>query len=471
MEYNYYCDTSTYNERNNFILYLDKPIQIQSNEYLDIKLQDVSFLNDNYNISSSLQNNKITFTNEDRVYYITAGNIVYNIFENNDFFTGGGHQLANNVTREHFDGYEVLTNQDYKLYYYRSDITQAGGITHYNQQVFTTDTTTHSIPLIQATPFHLVLEDINDKNNLLHSVYYKLKYNGGLTQNTTITFKIAYSNDGINYTDFGSNDTYISTAFPSLSFTSEVTAINNPAKVSLYYKIYYESDVPLIDGQFEITNLLYRKVSFSIGNTATITTKDIIIPDGFYNKTTFISTINDLITQYNHTFSVSNITNKLTITNNNVAYVFTYTDLIENNRVVTFSLNNNLMKRMLGLNNNTYTIPQESNIESDEILNLLHYQKLILTTDLTFSESTKHKLPNWKDDNSQGLRNILSWISVDEPPFSVIKYTNYEDKSFRLDNKIINNLNLYFYNEFKQPVDIKRLLFHIQIKKKNISYK
>ena len=471
MRLEYYSDTSTYNERNNYTLMLDTPIQMQQNEYLEVKVVDLSFLNDNYNISSNLQNNKISVTNENRVYYITPGAIVYNIFENNDFFSGGGHNLANNVTREHFDGYEVLTNEDYKLYYYRSDITEAGGATHYNQQVFTTDATSHSIPLIQATPFHLVLEDINNNNNLLHSVYYKLKYNGGVTQNTTITLKIAYSNDGINYTDFGSTNTYISTAFPGFTSTSEITATHNPAQVSLYYKIYYDSDVPLIDGQFEITNLLYRRVPFSIGNNSSITTTDIIIPDGFYNKTNFISTINTLLETYNHTFSVSNITNKLTITNNNTPYVFSHTDLIENNRVVTFTLHNNLIKRMLGLNNNTYTIPQQTNIESDDILNLLHYQKLIITTDLTFNQATKHDLRDWKQDNSQGLRNILLWCPVDEPPFSVIKYNNYENVSYIVDDKIIKNINFYFYNEFKQPVDIKRILFHIQLEKKNITYK
>jgi len=471
MKFDYYCDTSTYRERNNYTLILDTPIQMQANEYLEVKILDLSFLNDNYNISENLKNNKITVTNENREYYITAGNIVYNIFENNDYFTGGGHQLANNVTREHLDGYEVLTNADYKLYYYRSDITEQGGSTHYNQQVFTSGATTHTIPLIEATPFYLVLEDINDNNNLLDSVYYVVRYNGGLTQNTTITFKIAYSDDGVTYTDFGSHDTFFATSFPSLSSTAEVNAIHNPAKVSKYYKFYYESDVPLIDGQFEITNLLFRNVSFSIGNTPTITTTDIIIPDGFYNKTNFISTINSLIETYNHTFSVSNITNKLTITNNNVLYVFTYTDMIENNRVTSFTIHNNLMKRMLGLNDFTYIIPQQTSITSDDILNLLHYQKLIITTDLTFNQATKHDLRDWKDDNSQGLRNILLWTPVDEPPFSVIKYNNYENVSYIVDDKIVKNLNFYFYNEFKQPVDIKRILFHIQLEKKNISYK
>jgi hypothetical protein len=129
------------------------------------------------------------------------------------------------------------------------------------------------------------------------------------------------------------------------------------------------------------------------------------------------------------------------------------------------------MKRMLGLNDFTYIIPQQTSITSDDILNLLHYQKLIITTDLTFNQATKHDLRDWKDDNSQGLRNILLWTPVDEPPFSVIKYNNYENVSYIVDDKIVKNLNFYFYNEFKQPVDIKRILFHIQLEKKNISYK
>lgn len=472
MEYNYYCDTSTYDERNHFILYLDKPIQIQSNEYLDIKLQDVSFLNDNYNISSSLQNNKITMTKEDRQYHITPGTIESPVFLNADFFTGGGHQVATGVTRELFDGYEVLTSPDYELYYYRSDILASGGTTHYIEQVFQTGyANSNDMPIEQGQDFYLVINDINDNFNYYEEVEISIYRSAILTVGTTLTLKVAYSDDGITYTDCGSTDIFFNTIVTGHSLTSVDVHFIGPERVVKYFKFSYSSDVAIQANTLTFTKILFKKKTFSIGNTNSITTTDVIIPDGFYNKSTFISTINTLMTPYNLAFSVSNITNKLSIINNHVTYVFSYTDMLDENYATSFSIDNNLMKRILGFNNNSYNIGNGATITGDEILNLLHYQKLILTTDLTFSESTKHKLPNWKDDNSQGLRNILSWIPVDEPPFSVIKYTNYEDKSFRLDNKIINNLNLYFYNEFKQPVDIKRLLFHIQIKKKNISYK
>ena len=472
MRLEYYCDTSTFNERNNYTLMLDTPIQLQQNEYLEVKMVDLSFLNDNYNISENLKNNKITMTKEDRQYHITPGTIESPVFLNIDWFTGGGHQVATGVTREHFDGYELLTNENYKLYYNRGDILASGGTTHYIDQVFQTAyANSHDMPIEPGQDFSLVIEDINNQNNYYEQVDLSIYRSTTLAVATTLTLKVAYSDDGITYTDCGSTDLYLNTIVSGHSITSVDVHFIGPERVVKYFKFSYSSDVAIQANTLTFTKILFQKKTFSIGNTSSTTTTDVIIPDGFYNKTTFISTINTLMTLYNLTFSVSNITNKLSIVNNHTDYVFTYTDMLDENYATSFTIHNNLMKRMLGLNNNTYGIANQGTLVADDILNLLHYQKLIITTDLTFNQSTMHVLREWKDNNSEGLRNILLWCPVDEPPFSVIKYTNYENVSYMVDDKIIKNLNFYFYNEFKQPVDIKRILFHLQIEKKNISYK
>jgi hypothetical protein len=62
------------------------------------------------------------------------------------------------------------------------------------------------------------------------------------------------------------------------------------------------------------------------------------------------------------------------------------------------------------------------------------------------------------------------WLNCDEAPFTIIKYNNYELIDYRIDDKFIKNLNLYFYNEYKKPIKINKMLLHIIIEKKNISY-
>ena len=125
---------------------------------------------------------------------------------------------------------------------------------------------------------------------------------------------------------------------------------------------------------------------------------------------------------------------------------------------------------MLGFTNTITELPKASITIANTNINLLHYQKLVLTTDLCFNIPTNHTLKEWKEDKGDGMRNILLWVATDEPPYTIIKYRNYEGITYRINDSYISSLNFYFYNEFKQSVDINRLLFHIQITKKNISY-
>ena len=196
----------------------------------------------------------------------------------------------------------------------------------------------------------------------------------------------------------------------------------------------------------------------------------ITIPDGFYNSTNFITTLNTLLLSYNLLLSINSTTNKLLIQNNNIPFTPSVFVPVDANNNLVFVFDNNLLKRLFGITADETSFPKDTITTADNPLNLLHYQKLVLTTDLTFNVPTTHLLKEWKEDKADGMRNILLWLPVDEPPYTIIKYKNYEGLSYRINDTYIKNLNFYFYNEFKQSVDINRLLFHIQIIKKNISY-
>ena len=213
------------------------------------------------------------------------------------------------------------------------------------------------------------------------------------------------------------------------------------------------------------------KNTYTTQPTPTIYNETITIPNGFYNSTNFISTLNTLLTSYNLTLSLNSTTNKLLFNNSNPAtHIYHSYDDIEENNILKIVLNNHLLKRMFGFNNTITELPKASITTADVNINLLHYQKLVLTTDLCFNIPTNHTLKEWKEDKGDGMRNILLWIATDEPPYTIIKYRNYEGITYRINDNYIRSLNFYFYNEFKQSVDINRLLFHIQITKKNISY-
>lgn len=213
-----------------------------------------------------------------------------------------------------------------------------------------------------------------------------------------------------------------------------------------------------------------KKNDYSLVDISGIFNETITIPDGFYNSSNFISTLNSLLLSYNLVLSINNITNKLLIQNNNIAFAYSFINPVDLNNELKIIFDNNLLKRIFGINANETLLPKQTTITSDNPINLLHHQKIIISTDLTFTNSTTNSLSSWKEDHDEGIRNILLWLNCDEAPFTIIKYNNYELIDYRIDDKFIKNLNLYFYNEYKKPININKMLLHIIIEKKNISY-
>ena len=119
--FNFYVDTSTSTERDNIKLLLDTPIQTQPNEYLEIKVLDVSMMNDNYNISSTLNNNQFTIERTQVYYEIIPSNpkVLSPIINVLDFYHSedGNNLISQDTFRDDANGYEFVRNADYYIYF------------------------------------------------------------------------------------------------------------------------------------------------------------------------------------------------------------------------------------------------------------------------------------------------------------------------------------------------------------------
>lgn len=481
MSYSFYIDTSLYNEKDSCKIILDNPIQVNKDEYLKIKVKDASFMNDNYNISSSLNNNKFI------IYRSQIGQlpvedtplVVTTFFAYYDFYqTNTGNSLASGVTRGHYDGYETLENGTWTIYYHNTDIT-ASSNTHYIHNIFDDTNLTESVILSPPTSkdTYWVFEDVLQTGYMFHGVDISLEHDGRARPETTFTINLSYSNDNVTFTEYQglTNNTItfpqlLTSTLPTTLGLSIVLPQYQSQRLYKYYKVYFSVDQSIFDDEYTFVRMRPKKNDYSLVDISGIFNETITIPDGFYNSSNFISTLNSLLLSYNLVLSINNITNKLLIQNNNIAFAYSFINPVDLNNELKIIFDNNLLKRIFGINANETLLPKQNTITSDNPINLLHHQKIIISTDLTFTNSTTNSLSSWKEDHDEGIRNILLWLNCDEPPFTIIKYNNYELIDYRIDDKFIKNLNLYFYNEYKKPININKMLLHIIIEKKNISY-
>ena len=479
--FNFYVDTSTIDDRNKAEIILDTPIQTQPNEYLEVKVIDVSMMNDNYNISSSLNNNEFVIlrTQVGNIAVADTPLVITTFFAYYDFYqTNTGNSLASGVTRGHYDGYETLENGTWTIYYHNTDVV-AGSNTHYIHNIFDDTNLTESVILSppSSKDSYWVFEDVLETGYMFHGVDITLEHDGRARPETTFTINLSYSNDKITFTDYtgltGNTITFsqLSTSTLPTTLSASVVIPSAPSRLYKYYKVYFSVNQSIFDDEYTFVKMRPKKKDYTLQDIYGIYTETITIPDGFYNSTNFITTLNSLLLSYNLVLSINSTTNKLLIQNNNIPFTLNFLNPVDLNHGLILNITkNNLLKRLFGINADFTTFPKNTITTADNPLNLLHYQKLVLTTDLTFNVPTTHLLKEWKEDKADGMRNILLWVAVDEPPYTIIKYKNYEGLSYRINDSYIKNLNFYFYNEFKQSVDINRLLFHIQIIKKNISY-
>jgi len=268
--FNFYVDTSTIDDRNKAEIILDTPIQTQPNEYLEVKVIDVSMMNDNYNISSSLNNNEfiVKRTQIGNIPVADTPIVSSPLFNALDFYQNNtGNSLASGIIRGHYDGYETLENGTITIYYHNTDVV-AGSNTHYIHNVFDNQDLSQDVTLSSPSSkdTYWVFEDVLETGYMFDEVDITLEHNGNLIGNTTtFTFKIAYSSDNVTFTDYQTTTPTI--VFPQTTLTSipytksgTITASNNTSgRLYKYYKVYFETDVAIPDGEYTFVKVRPKK--------------------------------------------------------------------------------------------------------------------------------------------------------------------------------------------------------------------
>jgi len=469
MIYNYYIDKRKNNKSDDFIdIHLEHPIETTNYEYLKVKLCDFKFLNNIFNISGNLMNNKFNIRRYSKTYINTG--------------YGGGELF---LTDEGFfnDQNALLVNEVIDITQHKSTITYDNtSLTYYNTADITSDTETYWQNILsdtidgstrkmklQDTYIYFIEITSDERIASFDCVFYRdnsisspesidivlQKYNtlSGFWDNIdiqTITFAI-----------LNTNTEQISVSFSAVDNTNSITPspndkyriTSNTASVSfpLYIiKLQADKQIPLFDN---------GTINSPVEHTITI-------PDGFYKSSNFKTTLNDLLLSYKLTISIDQYTNKLKITNDNTTFTPTLDDLIDENYQLDLVIPNipNMLENW-GINNSYQTyipVPFNSYYESDTHINLINLSKIIITTDLNFQNKTHNEIIKGNEIH-RGFGNILCWVDTDEAPYTCIKCRNYEDLTYRIENRHIKTIRLRFYNEKSQPLILDNSLLHLQI--------
>jgi hypothetical protein len=202
---------------------------------------------------------------------------------------------------------------------------------------------------------------------------------------------------------------------------------------------------------FSMMNSMLNVSSYHKNNQFQIihsgTTYSFTIPDGNYTATSLRDKINDLTVNLPFALNYDPITNK---------YYWVNTD-----SGIFKPMN---MKSLLGFTSDTINLVGNVDKYADTFTNLLPYTKLLITTNnLAFNPSTDNNL-NREYSANEGINEIIGWIDKDEPPFSTLKYDNYNDVKFEIANKNFNYINLSIMNEYKEHIrDCPNAFYHFQI--------
>jgi len=189
-------------------------------------------------------------------------------------------------------------------------------------------------------------------------------------------------------------------------------------------------------------------------------THNIIIPDGYYRVSNYITTLNGLLESHNITLVYNNITNKIEVLNN-TTYEPYYNSIDENGIIYMFLGTKNLQINF-GSNTSSFLLTRGETYELDKGINLINSQKIILTTNLELEIGSHNEIIGG-NDLATGIGSIVGWVNNDTPPLSCVNYNNYEKIRYKLNDKSISNIVFYIYNEKSQQIALDNLLisFHI----------
>jgi hypothetical protein len=476
MTYNYYIDKRKNHKNDNFInINLDYPIECNDNEYLKVKLCSYKYFNNEYNISQKLQNNIITLR---KTAFNYTQSLDYNVhvsfnlineffdFVDLDAFKAGVTNVTDEDARTH-----IITGANYILYYYNYYISTSYGF----QNIFT-GYTSREIDFTQQ--YHsLTLETRNNTElKILKKFNYAVKYDGPLN-NYSFNFRLQVegSNDNINYTVIPStvdNTVYfapITTNGIIETFDNVILENTTPYK---YYRFKAIASIP---------NAFYYRLNklqlFYVGDGAepagytegSAINYNLTIPDGFYNSTNIVTKLTEILEPHQIVPSIESTTNKL-IFSNNTTFIYNPLDSTTDPVGILEILFPNInIQNNYGMNTDKLILIRGTNTKTDTNINLINFSKIIISTNLNFTKKTHNELISGNTE-STGIGNIIAWVDADDAPHTCIKYNNYNDIDYRIENKYISNILLYFYNEKSQQLDLDNSLVHLQIKKQRSKY-
>jgi len=468
MIYNFYVDKEVNNKNNDYIdVKLQYPINIIDDEYLKIKVIDLQYLNNMYNVSSVLQNNIFNLEVTPFTYLEpTLIDILNDIYDTSLPIID--YNSSTTLTYDTDNDIQFITGTNYKVHYKDDQILDG---TDEFQNIFYTDSSTEL--KFNEYDNYIIIEKLDENDtNYLRQVSYALKKTISDPFVDDITFRLVVK---------GSYDNITYTTIPIMTSNSELitfqgddsqNTIIEKIRIDLINRNNYKYYKFSIDGSLESDNaglngykLNYLKLyswsqtPYTLGVPVTY---PITIPDGFYKASTYISTINNLISTYNTEFSLDSVTNKVNILHSLVDNIkYPYTDPL-GKIIIDFPTAN--IRDNIGINTQSNILVPNTTFVGDTNINLINFKKLILTTNLEFQNKTHNEFLEGNNE-ATGIGNILLWIDNDYPPYTYIKYNNYEDVSYRIENKQINNIVFNLYNEKSQKINLDNMLIHFQIEK------
>ena len=479
--YNFFIEKNNY-DSNELIIRLDYPIECIGNERLVLKLVDFKYLNSAYNISEALHNNKFSITS-----FIST----YNTYLFNNVGTNY-NLIAHDVSQTLIDGFvrhhhldtleEVFIGHNYSLYY-GMPINQPPmlqGYTPQGQPIYYTYLVANMF--LNVPSFSILYFDLPHQNYIklfkkhtttwddklvLQKIYVHMMFSneGNVNQygaTINITFKVEVSNDNVTYTTLAGITDNVITFAPYAPTSSTYINLNNETDYN-YYKI------SILSRNFEYANklivvdkmLFYKRDNYIVNTPEVNTTTDVIVPDGFYNVDNLLSTINTLSTQA--TFTKQPYTNKIVITNDTPITVINVTNppqVIPELRQIKFI--NKSTAEMYGFND-INLILNNAPLTSEKYINIMNFSKIVISTDLTFSENTTNDISNDGSVYTKGIGNIIEWLDSDEPPFTCIKYKNVENVVNKINERHLQSFKIMFCTEKSLPLVLDNFMFHLQI--------
>ena len=249
IQYNFYIDKNKDNKYNNYIdVKLDHPIICQSDEYLKIKLLDVQYMNNMYNISSYLQNNIIKLVRRPYIYLDTTEMSIFtDIYFDIETYNGTttlSYDTTNNI--------QFITGTNYKIHYKDDQIVD--GVDQFDN-VFAGN----SQQELSFNEFenYIIVEKLNTNNtDFLRQVSFGMKKTTAstLTDDVSFRLKVEGSFDNVIYTTIP-----IMTADDELITFTAASALNDiitKFRIDLVKRVNYKYYKFSIDGSLTNTSIL-----------------------------------------------------------------------------------------------------------------------------------------------------------------------------------------------------------------------